>query len=224
MNISAVSGASSYVSPPKQDSALKALEKQKAVLEEQKEKVKQSDMDSKLKQETLRVLDEQIAQIESQIREQKIEKLNTAGSENSKTNSSTSDASSSRTDKTDSVEKTSSGGINSRHILSAVSEYSDLKTMSRVRTDLQGQLRIATSSGENSEAGAGIQAKIESLEADIGKKSGKIGSDLKKVAEEVKDAKTPAEEIQETTDASQDENQDDTPEVLPIGSYIDVWV
>ena len=63
-----------------------------------------------------------------------------------------------------------SAGINSKYMFSAASGYSDLKTMGKVRTELQGQLRLATSSGENPEAGKGIQEKLDSLEGEHAEK------------------------------------------------------
>ena len=190
MRIESAGGAKSYsYTPPGENSTVKLLEKQKEQLQEQKKKISESNnMDPKLKQEAIRQLDDQIADIESQIWKAKMEKLSPDSVKNSNSGSSTNALSSAsnaeaETGKAAGGKKTDIG-INSEHMLSAVSGYSDLKTMSKVRTDLQGQLRIATGSGENPEAGAGIQAKLNALESEMARKEKNIRADLKKAAED----------------------------------------
>lgn len=152
------------------NNGIKLLEKQKMLLQEQIQKINESKMDPKMKQEKVKELTEQISEIETQIRQKQMEKLKP---DYDKVDSRNED------DKSD-------GDINSKYMISALTGYSDLKTMGKVRTDLKNQLRIATHSGESPEAGQGIAKKIEKLEGDIQKKSEKINSDLRKAAKEGK--------------------------------------
>lgn len=213
MGIGAVSSNSSYsYSPSGQNNEIKMLEKQKTLLQEEKKKINQSDMDPKLKQDTTSQLDDQIAEIESQIWEKKMEKLTPDTTKDSK--SSTEAETARAKTETTAKGKKSGNSINSEHMLSAVAGYDELKTMSKVRTDLQGKLRLATSSGENPEAGAGIQAKIEKLEGDMGQKSNEIQADLKEAAEEVKNIETvedPAKERQDANNKISDPKDISTP-------------
>lgn len=109
-----------------------------------------------MKQEKVKELREQIAEIETQIRQKRMEEMKPDNDKvNSKNNAYYKD------DKTQ--DEKSDGSINSKYMISAVTGYSDLKN----------QLRIATHSGECPEAGQGIAKKIEKLEGDMQKKAKK---------------------------------------------------
>lgn len=179
MSIAAVSNSSNMTyAPIGGDNSIKLMEKQKMQLQEQIQKVNESKMDPKMKQEKVKELTEQITDIESQIQQKRIEKMkpdiekvdskNEAYTENNKAEDEKSDV-----------------RINSKHMISAVSGYSDLKTLEKVRTDLKNQLRIVTDSDLNPEAGQNIVKKIEKLEGYMQKKSKKINSDLRKAAKDV---------------------------------------
>lgn len=176
MSITPVTNNSNITySPLGDNNIIKLLEKQKMQLQEQIQKINESKMDPKMKQEKVKELTEQINEIETQIRQKHMEKMKPDDEKvDSKNNTSYGD------DKTQGEKP--DGGINSEYMISAVSGYSDLKTIGKVRTELKGQLRIALR--ENPEAAQGIAKKIEKLEGDIQKKSEKINDDLKKAAKD----------------------------------------
>ncbi len=195
MNISPVAGRPDFASAPSSaQNAIKLLEKQKDQLLDQVQKVKESDMDFKIKQEKIKALNEQITEIDAQICQKRAEKLNPDHHQNSKN---TADYETEKQSKK--FDRYSKGeSINSEYMFSAVSGYSDLKAMGKVRTNLQNELRLATSSGKNPEAGKGIQQKLDKLEGDMMKKGKKIKVDLKKAAQDaVKPEKQEAEDADE---------------------------
>lgn len=174
------------------DNIIQMLEKQKMQLQNQIQKVKEGKMDAKLKQQKIEEITEQITQIDTQIRQEQMKKIkheeNKSESQNSTNN---------QEDETQS--QNTGGGISSGYMVSAVTGYSELKTLGKVRTALKGELRIATSSGENTEAGAGIQEKISKVEQDMQKKTNKINRDLKKASEEQAAKKEAIEEDKQET-------------------------
>lgn len=194
MDITSVTNTSNY--SPMGDNIIQMLEKQKMQLQNQIQKVKEGKMDAKLKQQKVEELTEQITQIETQIRQEQMKKMRP---EENKSDSQ--DSTNSQVDKTQS--QNTGGGISSGYMISAVTGYSDLKTLGKVRTSLKDELRIATSSGENPGAGAGIQARLSKVEQDMQKKTNKINTDLKKASEEQAAKKEAIEENkQETTDVN----------------------
>ncbi|EGD47628.1 hypothetical protein Cpap_1822 [Ruminiclostridium papyrosolvens DSM 2782] len=217
MSVSAVSTSSNITYAPMGfDNSIKLLEKQKMQLQEQIQKVNESKMDPKMKQEKVKELTEQITDIESQIRQKRMEKIKPDyGKVDSKNNNYNED-NKAQYEKSD-------VSINSKNMISAVTGYSDLKTMGKVRTDLKNQLRIASHSDKSPEAGQGIAKKIEKLEGDIHKKSEKINSDLRKAAkdgektgkqetkndikEDSKDKENPVSIITGDAESIQDENR-----------------
>lgn len=156
---------------------IKMLEKQKMQLKEQIQKVSESKMDTKMKQEKVEELNKQIVEIEAQIRIKRMEEMKpdfkNADSENKD-----------KFEDNKAQDEQFDSGINSKHMISAVNGYSDLKVLGKVRTELKAKLRIATHSGENPEAGKGIQKQIDEIEYNMQKKAEKINSDLRKVAKE----------------------------------------
>lgn len=181
MSINPVSASSNSASIPQgsNDNDIKFLEKQKDQIKEQILKVNQSKMDSKAKQERVKQLNEQLEQLDTQIQQKKMEKVrqNLVKSESGAQNNTDSQNIGAQP-QTDEYIST----VNSKHMISAASTYSDMKTLGKVRTELKNQLRLATSSGENPEAGEAIADKIENVESDILKKSRKIDKDLKDAA------------------------------------------
>lgn len=227
MSITPVTNNSNITySPLGDNNIIKLLEKQKMQLQEQIQKISESKMDPKMKQEKIKELTERINEIETQIRQKQMEKMKPDDEKVDSKNNTSYEDDKAQGEKTD-------GGINSEYMISAVSGYSDLKTIGKVRTELKGQLRIATHSGKNPEAGQEIAKKIEKLEGDIQKKSEKINDDLKKATKDgektekqetengtIKDTKGVQEDIKNvdkqnpvsnfTSDAAalQDENKD----------------
>lgn len=204
MNINSVSANSNITYAQGDTSIVRTLEKQKLQLQDQIQKVKESKMDSKLKQETVDQLTEQISQIDAQIKQEQMKKLTPEASKDDSENSSTDK----QQDETDG--QNNSGGISSKYMVSAVSGYSDLKTMGKVRTQLKGDLRIATNSGENPAAGMGIQNKLQKLEGDMLEKTKQINNDLKKAAKEVKAQKQDKEGAEESENTQDIKNNADT--------------
>lgn len=215
MSVSAVSASSNNTySPMGYDNSIKLLEKQKMQLQEQIQKVNESKLDPKMKKEKVKELTEQITDIESQIKQKRMEKIKPDnGNVDSKNNTYNED--------NKAQDEKSDVSINSKYMISAVTRYSDLKTMGKARTNLKNQLRIATHSDKSPEAGQGIAKKIEKLEGDIHKKSEKINSDLRKAAkdgektgkQETKndikneDKENPVSIITGDTESNQDENR-----------------
>ncbi len=201
MSITPVTNNSNITySPLGDNNIIKLLEKQKMELQEQIQKISESKMDPKMKQEKIKELTERINEIETQIRQKQMEKMKPDDEKvDSKNNTSYED------DKTQGEKP--DGGINSEYMISAVSGYSDLKTIGKVRTELKGQLRIATHSGKNPEAGQEIAKKIEKLEGDIQEKSEKINDDLKKAAkdgEKTERQETKSDAIKDSKDVQED--------------------
>ncbi len=215
MSVSAVSTSSNNTySPMGYDNSIKLLEKQKMQLQEQIQKVNESKLDPKMKKEKVKELTEQITDIESQIKQKRMEKIKPDnGNVDSKNNTYNED--------NKAQDEKSDVSINSKYMISAVTGYSDLKTMGKARTNLKNQLRIATHSDKSPEAGQGIAKKIEKLEGDIHKKTEKINSDLRKAAkdgektgkQETKndikneDKENPVSIITGDTESNQDENR-----------------
>lgn len=191
MSIASISTSSNSANSPFGDySVIKLLEKQKMQLQEQIQKVNESKMDPKMKQEKIDGLTEQITQIEAQIQQKRTEQI--------KPDYDKADSQSNKNEDDKTQDESYGGSIDSKHMISAVVGYSDLKTMGKVRTQLKNELRMATHSGESPEAGIGIQEKIDELEGDMQKKSEKINKDLKKASKEVQ--KTQKREKQETAE------------------------
>lgn len=225
MSITPVTNNSNITySPLGDNNIIKLLEKQKMQLQEQIQKISESKMDPKMKQEKIKELTERINEIETQIRQKQMEKMKPDDEKVDSKNNTSYEDDKAQGEKPD-------GGINSEYMISAVSGYSDLKTIGKVRTELKGRLRIALR--ENPEAAQGIAKKIEKLEGDIQKKSEKINDDLKKATKDgektekqetendtIKDTKGVQEDIKNvdkqnpvsnfTSDAAtlQDENKD----------------
>lgn len=210
MSIAPVSNNSNIAySPLGDNNIIKILEKQKMQLQEQIQKINESKMDPKMKQERVKELTEQINEIETQIRQKQMQKIMPNDDKVDSKNNTYYKDNKTKDERTD-------GGTNSKYMISAVSGYSDLKTMGKVRTELKGQLRIARR--ENPEAAQGIAKKIEKLEGDIQKKSEKINNDLKKAAKDgEKTGKQEAKNVDKQNPVSisasdavslQDENKD----------------
>ncbi|HEX3030209.1 MAG TPA: hypothetical protein VHT34_13115 [Clostridia bacterium] len=196
MGVASVSSNSysTYMPQGGRDNEIVFLEKQKMQLQDQIQKVNQSKLDAKAKNEKVKQINEQIEQIDIQIQQKRLEKMRASAGSNEAV---TQNSNQSSINNQDSINNQNSGtrtedynsNVNSKYMLSAASTYSELKTLGRVRTDLKNRLRTATSSGENPEAGKDIQERLNNIEGSIQKKSQKIGKDLKKAAETGEKAK-----------------------------------
>ncbi len=187
MDITAVS--TSNTSFYSKENAINILEKQKMQLQNQIKQVNESNMDLKMKQDKINALHEKINEIEMQIKKNRINKVKSNYNKSKIENKSNNEN-----------KNTQSAGtvveINSAHMLSAVTGYSYLKTMDKVRTELKNELRAARSSGKSPEAIQGIEEKINNVESNILKTSDKINDDLRKASKKVEKAEK--EEIKNT--------------------------
>ncbi|QOR35041.1 FlxA-like family protein [Clostridium sp. 'deep sea'] len=198
MNITAVSSSNKFCYST--DNNIKILEKQKMQLQKQLKQVNESKMDPKIKQEKIKAIQEQIESIETQIQQQSKNKVKCNSSESKTVNIS-------NNEKKQIQRVGTVADINSAHMLSAVSGYSYLQTMGKVRTELKNKLRIATSSGKYPAAGQSIEEKIDNLEDSIIKKSNKINNDLRKTAKKVE--KTANQDLKNTETAKINNNDKD---------------
>lgn len=208
MNISPVSNSAKAAKPIQHDDIIKILEKQKEYLKKQIEEVNKSEIEPKLKQEKISGINEQINQIEAQIRQYKTERLaqnvKKEEAENSSDERDSSNNKHSHSNTNNNMDADSY--ISSKNMISALNDYSSLKTIGRVRTSLQNELRIATNSGENPEAGHGLTERIEQLESDIYKKSCKIRSSLKRASKDIESKKATENKIKDYSDNKIEDN------------------
>lgn len=167
-------------------------------LQERIEKVKKSDRDPRAKEDMIRNLQEQIEQIDARIQQTKMEKMRKTFNQEEQKEV--------KKEKNDNKEEVSNCELETAHLTSAVGNYSQLENMKRVRTQLVGEARIASSSGENPEAAQGIMDKIHDLEGEMAKKIKSIDEDLKKSSESQekinKDRKDMKDDLSKTTDES----------------------
>lgn len=196
MSISSVStNIKSIALPSTENNDIKLIEKQKERLQEQLQKVKDSKMDDKLKQEKVKVIQEQITQANADIQRIRAEQLKqnkdpepvVAPSQN------VIDAGG-KADKTgDQVELSS--------LVQASATYSNIKTMSKIKKNMSGHAEILKTEIKFDEKSGHIAKEKRAEVSEINKKSGvldeKIGKFQNRAMEEAKE--TSAEEKADKT-------------------------
>ena len=206
MSISGVSSTFTVASAPvgmAVDTEIQALQNSKLRMQQMIEKVKAGKDDPETKMKKVQDITTQIEATDMQIRQKRLD--NAKKDQQSKAESTT-DSSASESN----AVSYSAGMAGSTHMMSAVSGYKELQTMGAVRTDLIGDLRIATNSGENPSAGQGIQEKIDGLESDMTSNETKIRGDLKKAS---KDAEKASKAEQPQPDTARKEQTDSAGDV-----------
>lgn len=212
MDITAVS--TSNTSFYSKENTINILEKQKMQLQNQIKQVNESNMDLKMKQDKLNVLHEKINEIEMQIKKNRINKVKSNYNKSKIENKSNNEN-----------KNTQSAGtvveINSAHMLSAVTGYSYLKTMDKVRTELKNELRAARSSGKSPEAIQGIEEKINNVESNMLKTSDKINDDLRKASKKVEKVEKAEKEETKNTEINKSNNGNKAKEIKAVQDSIE---
>lgn len=166
-----------------QDSEIAALEKSKSRLQEQIEKAKESQLDTKTKQERIKVLQDEIEQIDSTIQQKKLDKIRQKGDASSVSAGNTAENTNGKADATGTLIQISSS-YKQMQVLDSLK--SGLKGEGRV---LAGEIALDQSRGGSS---AAVDKKREKLEAlkekqqDLSEKIGEKGSEMNKDLKDVR--------------------------------------
>ena len=191
MNITSISTKSSaHLSPLNNNNDIKLLETQKTQLQEQIQKIKESKIDNKTKQEKVKKLQDQIQQIDMKIQQKKTEKLN-----KNQNIDQHKQISKNQTSKVDSQCNIKFSGIT--QLIDADITYSKAKIISKVKNNLDGKSKILKKEIEADESrslsGSKASAKREELQEiefrkqSLGKKVGEMNKTVQKQVEEIKD-------------------------------------
>lgn len=188
MNISKVTSSSTVPNNKTTNSIVNALEKQKAEIVNQIEKVKGSKEDSKTKAEKIKQLNEQLAEIDKQIMQAKIDekqkKLEEAQAKN---------AEKAELEKYSKENEESNGVIISaslNKVLLANKNFSEYKNLHSVRLKLKTEMNTAQSEIEHPHNGGSIKyqlgvvakvgPKISNIEARMAEKGQEIHKNIEK--------------------------------------------
>lgn len=204
MNITSISTKSSaHFSPLNNNNDIKLLEKQKMQLQEQIQKVKESKIDNKTKQEKVKQLQDQIQQIDIEIQQKQSEKLNKKQNIDKQT-------ARKQPSKVDNQYSNNFTGIT--HLIEADITYSKVKIMNKVKNNLEAKgkiLKIEIEADESrSLSGSKASAKrqelqeIEFSKQSLGKKVGEMNKAVQKQVEETKD-----EEIKDNNTNNDDKDK-----------------
>lgn len=206
MNINPISSNSNAsFSPFSEDNAIKLLQKQKEMLQDQLQKIEVDKIDDKTRQERIKQLQEQIQQIESEIQQKQSERLNKNQNTNQSQNQNT------NTNKINSQanvgNNTGSSNIECvSKLIQAGDVYSQIGVVSKIKNNLDGQGRILkieiklddSRNVDTSEKKELLQ-KVESKEQKL---EGKLGEAIQKVQKQVK-------EVNESKDKNGTVNKND---------------
>lgn len=174
MGISPINSSSNNNNFPPlcEDNVIKQLEKQKVQLQEQIQKVNESKMDDKMKQERIKALKEQIQQIDTEIHQRQMEKINQNKNQDNKQQNTG--------DKVDSIED-NSGLTDISQLTQASATYTQAKIISTVRGNLKGksnvlnmEIKLDSGRGGDPKRKVAELENIESKERIINKKWGKL--------------------------------------------------
>lgn len=190
MNITSATSSMEPVNLPQQgNNGIEMLEKQKMRLEEQIQKVNDSDLDYKTKQKRVKNIKEQIQQIDIEIQQKKAEEMKEKQEK-------------AKEMMTDKVEISNNEG-NSKlaevsKLVEAGASYNQAKILNGVKSDLKGKANVLDIEikidGGRSLSGSVSNYKSDKL-ADIRSKEKMLTS---KVAESINDAEDKIEEAEET--------------------------
>ncbi|SKC79340.1 coiled-coil domain-containing protein [Maledivibacter halophilus] len=176
-----------------QNKMIQAFENQKGRLQEQIEKIKESESDPKIKQERISELKKQIEEIDVQIQQTKLESM-TKKKEDLKKAAKNKE---SKLDENNSKDENNNNGIDSSKFQSLTeidTTYSEMKNLSKVRTDLKGKARVAASEiALDASRGQDVSRKIK----EFGKMDGRIKAVEKSI---MKKGYEIQEEIESTND------------------------
>lgn len=198
------------------DRRIQALENQKSKLVEQIGKIKESDCDYKLKQERITEIKKQIQEIDSQIRQAKLESI-TKKDELKETT----EKQENKIDERKKKDNKNKGGVDSsrvEHLTKIDNIYSEIKGFSKLRTYLKGEARVKNAEiGADSSRGANVSDKIEELveiegriekiEKNMGKYGNEIQEEIKRSSEEENNT---AEKENKIEDTNKNENGKDS--------------
>lgn len=200
MKIPSVSNGTAYL-PTRNNSEIKMLEKQKEQLEKQVQATKESNADSKTKQQIIKDLQTQIQQVESQIQQKRNENLTQNAAKSDKSQES------SKTGETASQPGDDLSSLNS--LVEAGSAYSRARVINGMKNGMEGRIGILEQEIKlDGSRGLDPKAKKEEL-SNIKQKSTQLDEDL---GEMLKTSKDKAEEgakngeAQKTGDAAESSN------------------
>lgn len=188
MNISKTAPSNTMVVKSTPHSIVGELQKQKMELGKQIEKVKEGTGDNKTKAERIKVINDQIEELNKQMQQVQIEEQQKELEKSQQKNAEK--AEQEKYDKADATEKEGvvlSASLN--FLLSAKNGHSELKEMSRVRTKLIGEMHVAESKIKNSKGGdvrysMGVvsknEEKISQIKDKMAKDVGGIQKDIDK--------------------------------------------
>lgn len=195
MNISGISGQSSQGGVQSQsNSVLDALQRQKENLQNQIQRVRESKLDSKTKEEKIKELTVQMEQIDQQIMQEK-----QAEKEQATEKTAQKSAENSLEKKQEEAEKNGdspavllSSSLNA--ITSVGSRMKEYSTLDKVRNHLVGEMNVASAEIKNSVGGASLEGQMKTISTDsgqlggvmfrMGKTSGTIQQQMRHAAKE----------------------------------------
>lgn len=174
MDINGISSNSGNLSQSScMDREIQYLQKYKIQLQQKLAKLNASKMDPAIKSEQLNAVNEQIKQVDIQIHQKQMEKMKPkVEADNTKNDTATNK---------EQFTDTSVSGASSKHLISAVTNYSDLKTLKSVRTELKNQ-RVASNEYSS------VDERIKKVEEKMKDKMNEIDKDLKKVSHDSRKA------------------------------------
>jgi hypothetical protein len=213
-----------------EDSEINALEKNKGRLQEQIEKVKESNLDAKSKQDRIKVLQDQIQQIDATIQQKKLDKM--------RPKEVTAPVSS------EDPSPTANGQFTAdRTLLQLSSSYDQMRTMHSIKNTLKGEARVLASeiALDQSRGGsaAAVDKKREKLEdlkekqSDLNRKIAEKNSEMNErindwASEQNQSEKADNEEAAFEADKNNTDNQNQTPVKHPqnktVSKNIDLYL
>lgn len=194
---------------------IQILENQKIRLEDQLEKVKKSDCDSKMKKRRINEIKSQIQEIESQIQQVKLENLTKNKEMEEYTKNKKDENFNKKKDKANDTEIDSS---KIQHLTKIDTIYSEMKELSKVRTDLKGKARvlegeIALDSSRGADVShkaeelGGVNGRLQGVENSIMGKGYKVQKEVEKSNDDEKNTKK-TKKIQDKESQNSNKNKD----------------
>lgn len=191
MNISSATSTQKY-QPPVQDTTdkqIQLLENQKQKLQENIEKIKEGKSDVKTKNERIKELQEQITQIDAQIQQSKAEKVKNKMEPKKNENK---EEEQEKRKKEELEEKGVIYTPSMDHLIKASNTYSSCYDLSKVKTQIIGEIRVAQSEANSAKSPSeyqadrlpGLNSKLIAVEERITKKFKEIDKEISKEQKE----------------------------------------
>lgn len=187
MNTSNVASSSTMVVSSKSNGRVAELQKQRMQLTKQIEKTNASTGDAKTKAETVKGINDKIAELDKQIQQAQIEEQQKMREKIQQKNAEKTEQQ--QYNNADESEKNGvllSASLND--LLAAKSNHKQVNTMSQIRTKLQGEINVAEGQVKHGVGGSSIKSQTDVISKDgdaLSGLDGKIGKKIREVKKHI---------------------------------------